>query len=99
MCFGERVIGRKVGFTNRTIWAEFGVHAPIWGYVYDRTMRNLDEIAGAFSLRGLAEPRIEPEVVFQLGAAPNAGMDEETLLSCVAWTAHGFETVQSIFPC
>ena len=30
---GERVIGRKIGFTNRTIWAEYGVHAPIWGFV------------------------------------------------------------------
>ncbi len=27
---GERVVGRKVGFTNRTIWDEYGVHAPIW---------------------------------------------------------------------
>ena len=26
---GERPIGRKIGFTNRTIWAEYGVHAPI----------------------------------------------------------------------
>ena len=30
---GERPIGRKIGFTNRTIWAEYGVYAPIWGYV------------------------------------------------------------------
>ena len=35
---GERPIGRKIGFTNRTIWAEYGVHAPIWGYVYDSTV-------------------------------------------------------------
>ena len=33
---GERVLGRKIGFTNRTIWAEFGVDAPMWGYLYDR---------------------------------------------------------------
>ena len=38
---GERPIGRKIGFTNRTIWAEYGVYAPIWGYVYDRTVRDL----------------------------------------------------------
>src|SRR6185312_11575341 len=36
---GERPIGRKIGFTNRTIWAEFGVHAPIWGDMYDVTVR------------------------------------------------------------
>ena len=38
---GERPIGRKIGFTNRTIWAEYGVYAPIWGYVYDGTVREL----------------------------------------------------------
>src|SRR5215472_10716833 len=32
---GERVIGRKIGFTNRTIWAEYGVYAPLWGFVFD----------------------------------------------------------------
>ncbi len=31
---GERPIGRKIGFTNRNIWAEYGVYAPIWGDVY-----------------------------------------------------------------
>ena len=40
---GERPIGRKIGFTNRTIWAEYGVHAPIWGYVYDSTVGDLIE--------------------------------------------------------
>jgi 2-keto-4-pentenoate hydratase len=37
---GEVVVGRKIGFTNRTIWAEYDVYAPIWGYVYDRTARD-----------------------------------------------------------
>jgi hypothetical protein len=32
---GERVIGRKIGFTNRTIWAEYGVYAPMWGFVFN----------------------------------------------------------------
>ena len=51
---GERVLGRKIGFTNRTIWAEYGVYAPMWGYVYDRTVRNLADIGGAFPLAGCA---------------------------------------------
>jgi 2-keto-4-pentenoate hydratase len=37
---GERVIGRKIGFTNRTIWAEYGVYAPMWGFVFDATVRD-----------------------------------------------------------
>jgi len=95
---GERVVGRKIGFTNRNIWAQYGVYAPIWGYVYDSTLRDLAALDGPVPLAAFAEPRIEPEIVFGLAAAPRAGMDEAALLSCIGWVAHGFEIVQSIFP-
>jgi 2-oxo-3-hexenedioate decarboxylase len=95
---GERPIGRKIGFTNRTIWAEYGVYAPIWGYVYDRTVRDLKSEPLDVSLKGLAEPRIEPEIMFGLGVPPEPGMDERDLIRCIDWIAHGFEIVQSIFP-
>lgn len=94
---GERVLGRKIGFTNRTIWAEYNVFAPIWGYVYDCTLRSLGG-AATFPLEGLCEPRIEPEIVFGLARAPQPGMDDRALLGCIEWIAHGFEIVQSIFP-
>jgi 2-oxo-3-hexenedioate decarboxylase len=95
---GETPVGRKIGFTNRTIWAEYSVYGPMWGYVYDRTVHDLTEIGGRFSLAGFAEPRIEPEIVFKLGVAPAPGMDEGALLASIDWVAHGFEIVQSIFP-
>jgi len=94
---GEKPLGRKIGFTNRTIWPEYGVYAPIWGFVYDSTVHALGATA-ALSLAGFAEPRIEPEIVFGLAAAPSAGMDEAALLACLEWVAHGFEIVQSIYP-
>jgi len=95
---GEQPLGRKIGFTNRTIWAEYNVYAPMWGHVYDRSVHDLAKDGAGFSLSGLAEPRIEPEIVFGLAAAPVPGMDERALLGCVEWVAHGFEIVQSIFP-
>jgi len=95
---GERAVGRKIGFTNRTIWAEYNVHAPMWGYVYDRTVHDLLEGGMNVSLSGLVEARIEPEIVFGLAAAPVPGMDKQALLGCIDWVAHGFEIVQSIFP-
>ena len=95
---GESPIGRKIGFTNRTIWAEYEVHAPIWGYVYDSTARDLGSEASEVSLGGLAEPRIEPEIMFGLAAAPAPDMDAQALIRCIDWIAHGFEIVQSIFP-
>jgi 2-oxo-3-hexenedioate decarboxylase len=92
---GAKVVGRKIGFTNRTIWAQYGVYAPIWGYVFDRSVHDL---VGALPLAPFSEPRIEPEIVFGLAAAPSTEMDETALLSCIAWVALGFEIVQSIFP-
>ncbi len=95
---GERVIGRKIGFTNRTIWPEYGVYAPIWGYVYDTTVRRIADLSGPLGIGHLVEPRIEPEIILKLASAPESGMDEQALLSCIEWIAHGFEIVQSIFP-
>jgi 2-oxo-3-hexenedioate decarboxylase len=94
----ERAVGRKIGFTNRTIWSEYGVHAPIWSYVYDTTVHTLPPFDAIFRLRPFLEPRIEPEIVFGLARAPEPGMDERALLSCMGWIAHGYEIVQSLFP-
>jgi 2-oxo-3-hexenedioate decarboxylase len=95
---GERPVGRKIGFTNRTIWAEYDVWAPIWGYMYDSTVRDLASAGEGLNLAGLAEPRIEPEIVFGLAEPPAQGMDDAALLRCIDWVAHGFEIVQSLFP-
>jgi 2-oxo-3-hexenedioate decarboxylase len=95
---GERPVGRKIGFTNRTIWEEYQVFAPIWGPMYDDTLFELSHVADGFSLAHLAEPRIEPELAFHFMAAPEPNMAERDLLDCIDWVAHGFELVQSIFP-
>ena len=95
---GEIPLGRKIGFTNRTIWDEYQIGAPMWGYIYNRTVHDLADLGTTVSLAGLAEPRIEPEIIFGLAMAPEPGMDERALLGCIDWVAHGFELVQSIFP-
>ena len=92
---GYRPVGRKIGFTNRRIWDEYGVHAPVWGYIYDRTLHDL---AAPCPLAAFAEPKIEPEIMLGLARAPSPDMDDTGLLTCIAWVAHGFEIVQSIFP-
>ena len=92
---GENIVGRKIGFTNRTIWDEYGVHAPIWGYVYDRTLHALEDGARAADL---VEPRIEPEIIFGLADAVGPDMSLAEIAARIAWVAHGFEIVQSIFP-
>lgn len=94
---GERITGRKIGFTNRAMWEAYGVRAPIWGYCTDRTTADLGEATVA-RVSDFAEPRIEPEIIFGLDAAPDPAMDEGELLDCIAWISLGFEIVQSIFP-
>lgn len=95
---GERVVGRKIGFTNTTIWAEYNVAAPICGDVYDTTLHRLADGASPVRPSSFVEPRIEPEIVFRLAREPAPGMDERELLACVEWVALGFEIVQSLFP-
>src|SRR5215472_14184786 len=94
---GENIIGRKIGFTNRQMWAAHGVQAPIWGYCTDRTTYELGT-RPVQCARDFAEPRIEPEIMFGLGKTPSANMDKSALLDCIDWIALGYEIVQSIFP-
>jgi 2-keto-4-pentenoate hydratase len=94
---GARALGRKIGFTNRTIWAQYGVYAPIWGYVFDSTVHDLADVE-TLPLAPFSEPRIEPEILFGLSAVPTPDMDEMALSSCIGWVALGFEIVQSIYP-
>ena len=95
---GERAVGRKIGFTNPTVQDIYGVHGPIWNFMFDSTVHDLAAIGGCFELRGLPEPRIEPEIAFHLAATPRPDMDDDALFGCVDWVAHGFEIVQSLFP-
>lgn len=94
---GERVIGRKIGFTNRNMWKVHGVEAPIWGYTTDHTTFELAHTQVQY-VKNFAEPRIEPEIMFGLKTAPLPGMSEATLLDCIEWVSLGYEVVQSIFP-
>jgi 2-oxo-3-hexenedioate decarboxylase len=92
---GERPLGYKIGFTNRSIWPLYGVHEPIWGPVWSTTTRQLDGAVAEVSLAGLSQPRLEPEVVFGFAATPRAGMSEAELTGSLAWVAHGFEIVHT----
>ncbi len=94
---GERAVGRKIGFTNRSIWPEYGVYEPIWGFMYDKTVHEI-EPGAVVDVSHLPEPRIEPEIVLGLEAALEPGMSTAEIAGHIAWVAHGFEIVQSLYP-
>jgi 2-keto-4-pentenoate hydratase len=86
---GHRRVGRKIGFTNRATWTDLGLDHPIWAPVYDSTLTR-DSVV---DLRGLPEPRLEPEIVLAVGA--DARTPDELV---VEWAALGVEIVASHHP-
>lgn len=96
---GQLPVGRKIGFTNKSIWPEYNIYASNWGYMYANTVLSLRENPTfEFNQRAMSlQPRIEPEVVLRMASAPSASMSDTELLDCVSWFAHGFEVVQSIY--
>ena len=78
---GWKPIGRKIGFTNRTLWERYGVHEPMWGTVYDRTLIQAENQRATVPLEGLVQPRIEPEIAFKLKSVP--GNAYWTLVLCL----------------
>ena len=95
---GWRAVGRKIGFTNRTLWPRYGVYQPMWAHTWAHTVRYAAESRARLSLAGLVQPRIEPEVVFKLAAAVPGDADMRAVLAAVEWIAAGFEIAQSHFP-
>jgi 2-oxo-3-hexenedioate decarboxylase len=89
---GEHPVGRKIGFTNRSVWPDQGV---IWGHVYDSTSRSASE---PLAVGHLLQPRIEPEIQLHFARTPPVSRDEEAILDCIDWIAQGFEIVQCVFP-
>lgn len=95
---GDAPRGWKIGFTNRQIWPRYGVHQPIWARVWHSTLTLLEGCEARVSLRGLVQPRIEPEIVFGFARAPEADMDAQALWDCLDWIAHGVEIVHTHLP-
>ncbi len=95
---GWRSIGRKIGFTNRTIWARYGVYRPMWAPVWSHTVHFARDTRASLPLAGFVQPRIEPEIVLKLSRSPPMSDDPVVLLGSVEWIAAGFEIVQSVFP-
>src|ERR1044071_2268730 len=90
---GWRPIGRKIGFTNRSIWPRYGVYEPIWGTVYDRSALFARDDFCRVPLHGLQQPRIEPEISFRLREAPRSAASAD-LIEAIEWVAHSVEIVQ-----
>ncbi len=90
--------GRKIGFTNRTIWPRYGVYEPMWAHMWTHTVQLARNGQATLALNRFVQPRIEPEVVFRLRGPVSGTDDAQEILGDVEWIAAGFEIVQSHFP-
>lgn len=98
LAIGWKPVGRKIGFTNRGLWPRYGVHQPIWGFVYEQTLIRAAGERAEVALEGLAQPRIEPEICFGLKAPPPRSHDAHAILAAIDWVAHACEIVQCFHP-
>lgn len=100
------IVGRKIGFTNKSIWPEFNVDRSNWSYMYRSSVVDLnvqEHHAGKPIVCDLSEfsnleTKIEPEIVLGLKANIASSMGDEEILGCIEWIAHGFEMVASVYP-
>ncbi len=91
---GEKTVGRKIGFTNRNIWPQYGATSPIWHPVYDRTLVHARGGKATLSLAHSVQPLIEPEIAFRLRTpVPVNCTDPARILQAVEWYAPSFEIV------
>ena len=95
---GWKPVGRKIGFTNRTIWDRYGVDRPMWAHMWSNTVVSATNNQASVSLDGLVQPRIEPEMVFKLRTGLDRTDQPADVLRAVEWMAPGFEIVQCHFP-
>lgn len=96
---GEKPVGRKIGFTNRNIWPEYGATAPIWAHVYDDTLIYARDNVAIVSLESSVQPKIEPEIAFRLRTPlPVDCTDPAVMLDSLEWLAPSFEIVDCHFP-
>ena len=91
-----KIIGRKIGFTNRNIWNIYDVDQPIWGPITTNSVSFFETNLLKIDLSQFCEPRIEPEIVVCLKQKPKNGSENPEIY--LDWVAPGFEIVDSIYP-
>jgi 2-oxo-3-hexenedioate decarboxylase len=98
---GARPVGWKIGFTNRTIWDEYGVHAPIWGPMYDDTVQTVSSAGRPSTVSRSASSSSHGSSPRSSCGSPGRPIriwTSDELLACIDGVGHGCEIVQSLFP-
>ena len=90
---GHRVVGRKVGLTNKALQDAFGIDTPIFGTIFDdTTVRD----GGRIKTSELIQPKAEPELAFRLKSPlKGPGVTLEHVLAATEYVFPALEIVDS----
>ena len=89
----NNVIGRKLGFTNKSLMKDYNIDEIIIGYMFENTVL----INESCELSSFCEPKIEPEMIFKIKKPIDSSMTDHELLDCISHYTFGFEIVQSAY--
>lgn len=90
---GERVIGVKLGLTSRAKQQRMGIDAPLTGWLTDGMVL---PPGAPVPVNELIHPRVEPEIVFTLGARlKGPGVTPATAMAAVSKVSAGLEVIDS----
>lgn len=90
---GERLVGAKVGLTSRAKQQAMGVAEPVYGWLTDAMVHAAE---APLMLGELIHPRVEPEIVFVLGARlTGPGVTAQDVLTATAAVCCGLEVIDS----
>ena len=95
---GRTVVGRKVGYANKSVWRALKLETLVWADMYDDTVRHSPQNEANLSLTPLVAPKIEPEIVLRLKSAlPPGVIEPAAVLETVEWIALGFEIIDCVY--
>ncbi len=89
---GRKPIGWKIGLTSEPALDLFKASEPMVGVIYEDTM--LADGASLDPARTVS-PRIEGEMLLELGAPPAPGADDRALVASIAKVSAAFEVADS----
>ncbi len=89
---GEQITGVKLGLTSRAKQQRMGVDTPLVAWLTDAMVL---EIGQPVPQERLIHPRVEPEIVFVMGARLEGAVNAEQALAAVASVHAGAEVIDS----